>query len=543
VRELARLGLWNGRRHQGAALCSSLPLLARAKLGMSLQDRMNEANSMVASGEFASALSIYDELLLEVASDAHPSLHYNRGVCFSQLGDEAGAEAAFRLCVEGDSSKAGAWHNLGVAHLNRNEYDEAAECMDKAVEGAESIGDGAQATLSRLARASVAKARGDYDDAIAQFSAVITSEQERSEIPPPNAWCQRAELYCLKEDWAAAESDYASCERLHGELSAATDGNNRAIALFHLGRAHQEAGEVAEAEDCYRRSIALRGTTHTMHNLSVLLMTQSREAEAEPIFREILEKDPEHTLALTAYSTWLAQVNRFDEAIPMLRRAAAVVEASGDVHAITTINLALGIALFKQKQPKDALKYFNAVLHHEPDNSRAKNGVMVCEQALARAAVSAAAADDSLIEEDEEEEEAVEDEEEEGPAAEVEESVAHAPPASEPAPVVAVAPAPKPAPVAPKPAPVAPKPASGASASASGSAEDSLGADEDGYGGIVFDLEELTHRPSPADVDPTIREAYLSRAQFQTAFGMDKPSFYALPKWKRVQLRKKTGLF
>ncbi len=40
-----------------------------------------------------------------------------------------------------------------------------------------------------------------------------------------------------------------------------------------------------------------------------------------------------------------------------------------------------------------------------------------------------------------------------------------------------------------------------------------------------------------------IRECYLSAADFQAALGMDKHTFFKLPKWKRVEAKRKAKLF
>ncbi|XP_043224020.1 advillin-like [Amphibalanus amphitrite] len=47
----------------------------------------------------------------------------------------------------------------------------------------------------------------------------------------------------------------------------------------------------------------------------------------------------------------------------------------------------------------------------------------------------------------------------------------------------------------------------------------------------------------PRDVDPAVKERYLSPAEFRDVFGMTLESFSALPGWKRQQLKKKVGLF
>lgn len=47
----------------------------------------------------------------------------------------------------------------------------------------------------------------------------------------------------------------------------------------------------------------------------------------------------------------------------------------------------------------------------------------------------------------------------------------------------------------------------------------------------------------PDDVDPTVKETYLSTAEFQTIFGSDITAFNAMPKWKRDAKKKEVGLF
>ena len=47
----------------------------------------------------------------------------------------------------------------------------------------------------------------------------------------------------------------------------------------------------------------------------------------------------------------------------------------------------------------------------------------------------------------------------------------------------------------------------------------------------------------PAGVDPASKEQYLSDADFQAIFGMDKAAFAALKEWKRKDLKKQRGLF
>jgi hypothetical protein len=58
-----------------------------------------------------------------------------------------------------------------------------------------------------------------------------------------------------------------------------------------------------------------------------------------------------------------------------------------------------------------------------------------------------------------------------------------------------------------------------------------------------FSYEVLRKKPLPVGVDPTLLETYLSDAEFQKVFGMNKSAFQALPKWKQNGAKRKAGLF
>ena len=72
----------------------------------------------------------------------------------------------------------------------------------------------------------------------------------------------------------------------------------------------------------------------------------------------------------------------------------------------------------------------------------------------------------------------------------------------------------------------------------------------DGSGGRggsgTYSYEQLkSNNPSglPAGVDAQRREDFLSDADFEGVFGIERGAFKRLPGWKRVQLRKKMLLF
>ena len=62
-------------------------------------------------------------------------------------------------------------------------------------------------------------------------------------------------------------------------------------------------------------------------------------------------------------------------------------------------------------------------------------------------------------------------------------------------------------------------------------------------GEAAFTLEQLASGGTANNVDPTKKELYLSDAEFADVFKMDKAAWEKQPKWKRVQEKKKKGIF
>jgi len=61
--------------------------------------------------------------------------------------------------------------------------------------------------------------------------------------------------------------------------------------------------------------------------------------------------------------------------------------------------------------------------------------------------------------------------------------------------------------------------------------------------GTVYTYDQLTAVTLPEGVDATIKEQYLSDAEFQKIFGISKSEFNAMPKWKSNGLKKKANLY
>ncbi|KAA0164010.1 hypothetical protein FNF27_01337 [Cafeteria roenbergensis] len=498
---------------------------------MSLQETLGEASAAFSNGDYETALSKFDEVLLEASEESHATLHFNRGLCLSKMGHSTDAEEAIRSCLELDPARAVAWHNLGALLLAKDDDAGAADAFDRAIESAAEAGSAEQLKSSRTARAQMHKQAGELEAALALYQLVVDQCEEEGVAAPNAVLCQRGEVYCRAEDWEAAAASYQASLDAHGALTSDADTANFGLALFNAGRGQHEAGSIDAAEALYLRCLDCGRPTHALHNLAVMYMQNGRSAEAEPLLREVIGADPTHSLALTALGTWLAQEGRYEEAVPVLRMSASAAADAGDDATRHEVLRAMGVSCFKLKRYAEAIEAFQVVAEADPSNTHAVNGLKLSKDALARG-------------------EGVK-------APDVEPAVGRAHP-----PPKAAAPAPAPAPAAaraastsfagaaasraPAPAPpqAAPRPAAAKPAAAAASGDDDLpDPTADGHLGVVAAYDDLKAVPYPAGVDPRHREAHLTLAEFHEVVGMDKAAFYAQPKWKQVQQKKKLQLF
>jgi tetratricopeptide (TPR) repeat protein len=83
----------------------------------------------------------------------------------------------------------------------------------------------------------------------------------------------------------------------------------------------QSEGRFADAEDFYRRSIALYPTSEAYTFLGWCLSFQDRHEEAIQLCKRGIELDPEYGNPYNDIGAYLIQLGRVEEAIPWLERA------------------------------------------------------------------------------------------------------------------------------------------------------------------------------------------------------------------------------
>lgn len=155
--------------------------------------------------------------------------------------------------------------------------------------------------------------------------------------------------------------------------TASRDGDLRAASALH------QAGRLAEAEPLYRAVLdAEPARFDALHLLGVLRQQQGRSAEAAELIAAALAQRPDDPVALTNRSAALNALRRFDEAVASCDKALA---AKPD-HVAALNNRAL--ALKEMGRTHEALASCDRALRLKPDYADAHNNRGLVLQALRR---------------------------------------------------------------------------------------------------------------------------------------------------------------
>jgi Flp pilus assembly protein TadD len=140
-----------------------------------------------------------------------------------------------------------------------------------------------------------------------------------------------------------------------------------AICLNNLAQTLTSRGQAGDAEQAFRRSLALREHAMTRSNLGGVLQIQGRLDEAEREYQGALRQDPRLTEALVNLGELYTKQGRYEEALPLLRRA---LQVSPDVpRQRTNLRQALrrrGDELAQIGKPEEAQALFREALQVQP---------------------------------------------------------------------------------------------------------------------------------------------------------------------------------
>ena len=94
-------------------------------------EAVRQANEDVARGSYRSALTGYLRALPLQRND--PVIHNKLGICYQNLGERVGAQAAYAKALQLDGGYAEAWNNLGTLDQMQQRFGKAVESYRKAI--------------------------------------------------------------------------------------------------------------------------------------------------------------------------------------------------------------------------------------------------------------------------------------------------------------------------------------------------------------------------------------------------------------------------
>jgi Flp pilus assembly protein TadD len=141
----------------------------------------------------------------------------------------------------------------------------------------------------------------------------------------------------------------------------------KAEAMFFEGNRRIEAGEVAEADECFRRALELDpNMAEALANRALLRERAGEVAEAEDFYRRATTINPDSHQIYLNFGTLLADQKRFAEAEAAYRRALELAPQSPAVWSN------LGVLLACLKHEEEAERCYRAALEIDPDYAKAR---------------------------------------------------------------------------------------------------------------------------------------------------------------------------
>jgi Tfp pilus assembly protein PilF len=153
-----------------------------------------------------------------------------------------------------------------------------------------------------------------------------------------------------------------------GALMSEDPEYQRALEYFQQAYEHQTKGELEEAVELYRKSIAMRPTAeaHTFLGWTYSLMDRLEEAIAE--CRRAIEVDPDFGNPYNDIGAYLIEQGLWDEAIPWLEQATRAPRYEN--YCFPHYNL--GRVYEHRRQWARAKECYRLSLRHNPDYPLAK---------------------------------------------------------------------------------------------------------------------------------------------------------------------------
>jgi tetratricopeptide (TPR) repeat protein len=227
------------------------------------------------------------------------------------------------------------------------EYADAADLLERAIR----LDPGHAYSYNALGIAFLE--RGEYDRAILAFRDAV-SRAPYWAYPLHNM----ALAYFQKGDYSAAIALYQQAIHMAPQY---------AYLPYNLGLVYQRLNRAKDAESMYRKALALRPDSQTYTALGYLKFFEKKPGEAEGFYKTALAKDPALAIARHNYAVLLDTIpKRREEAFRLWRE---ILQQHPDY---TLSRLALAKALAREGRNADAAGEFRVLLNQKPDYAAAR---------------------------------------------------------------------------------------------------------------------------------------------------------------------------
>jgi Flp pilus assembly protein TadD len=201
-------------------------------------------------------------------------------------------------------------HNLGLLYARNAEYDKAIETLEKAAEIE-------QSQRISVSLAGVQYQAGRYDEARTTYESILAKQPQHREA------LQGISLALAAQGQIESAIEYTQ----KALLNLPTD----AELIFNLGVLLERRGNLAQAEDAYRRAFAQESSPIAAGlRLAHVLIAGEEYAQAEKILEQVIEKDGSQPDALRALAFLHERRADLDKAEVFLRKLVRLNESDAD---------------------------------------------------------------------------------------------------------------------------------------------------------------------------------------------------------------------
>jgi len=380
---------------EGLLIAQSLPL------GEPLTERYLEGQSRYERGDFAGALTIYEEVLIvyqernDKASSAETML--DLGSVQAQLGEYAKAthwyQQALLLFGElkeeneavsddvdyayADYNEAATLHNLANLATIDGHYDAAYTQFNAALKLWQAIGDPAHEVVSMSGLGLALRGQSNYAEALATLEQAWAQQQRLS----PNVATEGdirnniGFVYHSQGNFQQALDEFERALQLRRQLSQPQRNQKEAETLNNIAAVYASLSRFDEALATYQGVIELLPdsapanlTAFVRANMAAIYVEQGDYQQGIATYVAILpdltdkKMEPAHAAALQNLGAAYLRTGKLTEGETNLRQAQAIFTATGDLASVAVIDNNLGLFYAQAGYPITATTYLKKAL-------------------------------------------------------------------------------------------------------------------------------------------------------------------------------------